>query len=212
MLPGNACELFDHFSHHDSNLVLGYFLPTLCRLQLEINLQSPAKPTADASTSTSAGTARGTAADGGHPPRQRKKSDPSSSNSSKGKAAPAAISTLPQAADTPQRSGGSVELPPQVIVKKEIEEEVMEEVKEVDLSFLVGLCREAVGRGVVGMKDVKDVLLMRQLEAGPDSSPGVPQEGVTDAVLERALGMCGAVEVGQMYGKRLFARPLEDLV
>jgi len=172
---------------------------------------SPAKSSGDASTSPSAAIARGAAADGStNPARQRKKSDPSSSNISKGKAGTAS-SMLPKAADTPQRSGTSVDLPPQVIVKKEIEEEVKEE-KAVDVSFLVGLCQEAVGRGVVEMKEVKDLLLMRQLEAEPGGSSGVPQEGVTDALLERALGMCGAVEVGQMHGKRLFARPMKDSV
>ena len=101
--------------------------------------------------------------------RQRKKSD-SSRGAGEGTRESAASedsgtgaqSSLPL---TPQRSGVAADLLPQVIVKKEVKEEV--EVKEVDMAFVVDLCQEAVGRGVVGMKEVKDVLLLRQLEAGP---------------------------------------------
>ena len=142
--------------------------------------------------------------------RQRKKSD-SSRGAGEGTRESAAsedsgTSSLPL---TPQRSSAAADLLPQVIVKKEVKEEV--EVKEVDMAFVVDLCQEAVGRGVVGMKEVKDVLLLRQLEAGPGND-AIPQEGVSEALLERGLEICGAIEVGKAAGKRLFARPLNNQV
>lgn len=70
-------------------------------------------------------------------------------------------------------------------------------------------CRDALGRGVIGLGDLKDKLLLKQISVGA----GHPlQQGVSDAVLEGALGLLGAVEVGQPLGKRLFALPHNDVV
>lgn len=110
---------------------------------------------------------------------------------------------------TPQRSSAVADLLPQVIVKKEVKEEMEE--KEVDMAFVIDLCQEAVGRHVVGMKEIKDILLRRQMEAGLQNY-AIPPEGVSEALLERGLEICGAIEVRQPAGKRLFARPLDNQV
>lgn len=193
----------------------------------EVNLKSPATAKAGGmETSPASGSSKGGATAAGSKDevdarsKQKKRSD-NLSSAAKPMAAPsegsngtrAQHSSTSSLAATPQRSNVIADLPPQVIVKKEIKTEIKEEEEEkaVDMGFLMNLCQEAVGRGVVGMKEVKDQLLMRQLEAGPGST-AVPQEGVSEVLLERALELCGAVEVGRPAGKKLFARPLDNSV
>ena len=71
------------------------------------------------------------------------------------------------------------------------------------LHALKAFCREALGRGILGIPELRDKLLLRQTGAGPGDP--LRAHGVPDTLLEWALASVGAVEVGQPCGRRLFA-------
>ena len=71
------------------------------------------------------------------------------------------------------------------------------------LHALKAFCREALGRGILGIPELRDKLLLRQTGARPGDP--LRAHGVPDTLLEWALASVGAVEVGQPSGRRLFA-------
>ena len=85
---------------------------------------------------------------------------------------------------------------PDVIVKHEKPSTELE-------AALVEFCEEALGRGVLSLAAIRDKLLLKQTSV----SQGHPlrEQGVSDSQLESGLRLCGAVEVGQPVGRRLFA-------
>ena len=85
---------------------------------------------------------------------------------------------------------------PDIVVKHEKPSTELE-------AALVEFCEEALGRGVLSLAEIRDKLLLKQTL----SSQGHPlrEQGVSDSQLESGLRLCGAVEVGQPVGRRLFA-------
>ena len=71
------------------------------------------------------------------------------------------------------------------------------------LHALKAFCREALGRGILGIPELRDKLLLRQTGAG--SGDPLRAHGVPDTLLDWALASVGAVEVGQPSSRRLFA-------
>ena len=196
---------------------------------MEVNLKSPAstKPPVESSLGTGAG-ARGNVGKEQQDsrPRQRKRSD--SFKGEREESTNANISSAERIqsslSHTSQHSSAALNLKPQTItetdIKKEIKREMKEEAEEdgeADMAFVVDVCREAMGRGAVSIGEVKDRLLLRQLEADSgnmvrEGHVAVPRGGVSEALLEHGLQLCGAVEVGKPSGKRLFALPLDNKV
>ena len=78
------------------------------------------------------------------------------------------------------------------------------------ISLLSEFSRESLGRGVLGINELKDKLLLKQSSVGADHP--LRMCGVSDALLLSAIDMCGAMEVGQAVGKRLYALTHGDKV
>ena len=193
----------------------------------EVNLKSQisAKTVAEASSEAVAGTKEtGVEVQRGHvSPRRRKKSDSKPGMGERSNDSHTSLARTQQQSPlslTSQHCIPAVELTPPVTIKQEVKEEIKEEMEEeepVDMLFVMDVCREAMGRGVVGIGEVKDRLLLRQLEPDPGREGQMGKgtsyrRGVSEALLERGLQLCGAVEVGMPSGKRLFALPLDDKV
>ena len=68
---------------------------------------------------------------------------------------------------------------------------------------LVSFLCETLGRSVLSFGDVRDRLLLKQMSAEPGHL--LREGGVSDAQLEAGLRLCGAMEVGQSQGRRMFA-------
>ena len=64
-------------------------------------------------------------------------------------------------------------------------------------------CREALGRGVLGLPEIKNKLLLKQ--AGVSGEHPLREQGISEKLLESALLAVGALEVGKMSDRRLFA-------
>ena len=95
-------------------------------------------------------------------------------------------------------------------VKQEIPvKQEKEESQELERALVV-FCQEALGRGIVGFSELRDKLLLKQTSV----AQGHPlrEYGVSDEQLESGLRLCGAVEVGQPFKKRLFALTHNDRV
>lgn len=198
------------------------------RLMTEVNLKSPASALTPVESSVAAGAGYVGRENVGKEKRdsgsrQQKRGDSSKGAREESRGASISSSTRiqPSLSHNPQHSSDAVDITPQAIIKKiktEIKEEVKEEKEEeeMDMAFVVDVCRETIGRGVVGMGEVKDRLLLRQLEADPrgnkEGHRAVSRGGLSEAVLEHGLQLCGAVEVGKLSGKRLFALPLDNKV
>lgn len=101
----------------------------------------------------------------------------------------------------PGPSSQSVQLP--VAVKQE-------EPNPELLEAVVHFCRETLGREVVGLRDIRNRLLLKQ--GSVETGHPLREQGVSDTQLESGLKLCGAVEVGQPLGVRLFALPHDDQV
>ena len=71
------------------------------------------------------------------------------------------------------------------------------------LDALMQFCREALGRGVMALTEIKNKLLLKQ--ASLVGEHPLRSHGVSDSLLESALHAVGAMEVGQACGRRLFA-------
>lgn len=78
------------------------------------------------------------------------------------------------------------------------------------LEAVVHFCRETLGRGVVGLRDIRNRLLLKQ--GSVETGHPLREQGVSHTQLESGLKLCGAVEVGQPLGARLFALPHNDQV
>ena len=78
------------------------------------------------------------------------------------------------------------------------------------MDAVVMFCREALGRGAVGLGELKDKLLLKQTSV--EVGHPLREQAVSEAMLEAGLRKCGAMEVGQPLGKRLFALTHEDKV
>lgn len=91
-----------------------------------------------------------------------------------------------------------------VVVKQEEPIAVKQEHSGAELeAALVDFCAEALGRGVLSLREVQDQLLLKQTSISPGHA--LWEQGVSAAQLESALRLCGAVEVGQPLEMRLFA-------
>ena len=74
------------------------------------------------------------------------------------------------------------------------------------LDAVVEFCSEALGRGVLSLLDLRNRLLLKQTTLASECPLHVlSQQSVSDKLLEEGLARCGAMEVGQASGKRLFA-------
>ena len=71
------------------------------------------------------------------------------------------------------------------------------------MDALGAFCRHALGHGVLGLQELRDKLLLHQV-GGSDHDP-LRTLGISDSLLVTALHNVGAVEVGQMCGRRMFA-------
>ena len=78
------------------------------------------------------------------------------------------------------------------------------------LDAIIELCQDTIGRRVVSFNEIKDKLLLKQ--ASLEEGHPLREQGVPDSLLDRGLRLCGAVEVGQPWDRRLFALPLDDEV
>ncbi len=72
------------------------------------------------------------------------------------------------------------------------------------------ICRETVGRGVVGISEIKDRLLLKQMSV--EEGHPLREHGIPESLLESGLRLCGAMEVGMACGRKLFALPHDDKV
>jgi len=68
---------------------------------------------------------------------------------------------------------------------------------------LMQFCREALGRGVLGLPEIKNKLLLKQASV-PGEHP-LREQGISEKLLESTLQEVGALEVGQASDRRLFA-------
>lgn len=116
----------------------------------------------------------------------------------------AAVRVKQERADTPVSRPG-------LIVKQEEPSVVKRESPSAELeAALVEFCTEALDRGVLSLREIQDQLLVKQTSVF--SSHPLWEHGISEAQLESALRVCGAVEVGKPLGKRLFALTHGDQV
>ena len=78
------------------------------------------------------------------------------------------------------------------------------------VSLLSEFCCESLGRGVVGINELKDKLLLKQSSVVTDHP--LRMCGVSDSLMLSAIDTCGAMQVGQAVGKRLYALTHGDKV
>lgn len=97
------------------------------------------------------------------------------------------------AMETPPTSKAMLPAPP--IKPEEPNQELMD--------ALGVFCHHALGRGVVGFSEIRNKLLLRC--AGASEGDPLWSHGVPDSLLEGVLARVGALEVGQPWGKRIFA-------
>ena len=70
------------------------------------------------------------------------------------------------------------------------------------LKAVTGFCREGLGRGVLGLAELKDKLLLKQSILGVDHP--LCGGGVGDAILVEGVRACGALEI-TAGGRSLYA-------
>ena len=115
---------------------------------------------------------------------------------------PGLDSLLSQALSSHPANSHHDELDASIVKKEEPSLELMD--------ALVELCQETIGRGVVGLSEIRDKLLLKQTSVG-EGHP-LREQGIPDGWLENGLQLCGAMEVGQPCGRRLFAFTHDDKV
>ncbi len=71
------------------------------------------------------------------------------------------------------------------------------------LKAVTGFCREGLGRGVLGLAELKDKLLLKQSILGVDHP--LCGGGVGDAILVEGVRACGALKLTAGGGRSLYA-------